>query len=92
MTERLIDDIIKTKFPKRLIALLLHKWYNVYHQIVRRYIQMNENISTLVIKMDKELHRQMKINCATDGISQKAYVIELIKKDMAAREKKGDKK
>ncbi len=37
--------------------------------------------STLVIKMDKELHKQIKANCAINEISIKDYVIGLVKED-----------
>lgn len=48
---------------------------------------MAEERSSLVIKLDKELHKQIKANCAVDGISIRDYIIGLVKKDMQERNK-----
>ncbi len=44
--------------------------------------------STLVIKMDKELHKQIKANCATNEISIKDYVIGIVKEDFKRQDEK----
>lgn len=38
---------------------------------------------TITIRVSDELHRQIKIKIAQDGISLKDYVINLIEKDLA---------
>jgi len=44
--------------------------------------------STLVIKMDKELHKQIKANCAINEISIRDYVIGLVKEDFKRQHEK----
>lgn len=53
---------------------------------------MSSELSSLVVKVDKELHRKIKMNCAADGVSLKEYILGLIQKDLETREKKGDEK
>lgn len=43
--------------------------------------------SSLVVKIDKELHKQIKATCAIDGISIRDYIIRLVEKDMQVRNK-----
>lgn len=43
--------------------------------------------SSLVVKIDRELHKQIKATCAIDGISIRDYIIGLVKKDMQKRNK-----
>ncbi len=44
--------------------------------------------STLVIKMDRELHKQIKANCAINEISIRDYVIGLVKEDFKRQDEK----
>lgn len=48
---------------------------------------MTNERSSLVIRIDRELHKQIKATCAIDGISIRDYIIGLVKKDMQARNK-----
>lgn len=43
--------------------------------------------SSLVVKIDKELHKQIKAACAVNDISIRDYIIGLIEKDMQKRNK-----
>lgn len=52
---------------------------------------MNEQ-STLVIKIDKELHKQIKATCVINEISIKDYIITLVEKDMKERNNEIKKK
>ncbi len=52
---------------------------------------MADNLSSLVIKIDKELHKQMKATCVVNDISIKDYITKLIEKDMQEQNKQ-DKK
>ena len=44
-------------------------------------------LSSLVVRIDKELHKQIKATCAVDGISIRDYIIRLVEKDMQERNK-----
>lgn len=46
----------------------------------------NIKLSSLVIKIDKELHKQLKATCAINDISIREYVIEAIQ-DKLKKEK-----
>ena len=52
---------------------------------------MNEQ-SSLVIKIDKELHKQIKATCAINEISIKDYIVMLVEKDMKERNNKVENK
>lgn len=41
---------------------------------------------TINFKVDEELYKRIKINIAKEGKTLKEYVIELIKKDLEAKE------
>lgn len=43
---------------------------------------MSQEVTTLVVKIDKDLHRKMKATCVANDISIKNYIVGLIKKDM----------
>lgn len=43
---------------------------------------MSQETTTLVVRIDKDLHRKMKATCVSNDISIKDYVVGLIKKDM----------
>lgn len=43
---------------------------------------MADNLSSLVVRIDKELHKQLKASCAVNDISIKDYITKLIEKDM----------
>ena len=43
---------------------------------------MSQETTTLVVRIDKDLHKKMKAACAVNDISIKDYVVGLIKKDM----------
>ena len=53
---------------------------------------MTNERSSLVVKIDKDLHKQIKATCAIDGVSIRDYIIELVKKDMLERNRKNKKK
>ena len=44
--------------------------------------------SSLVVKIDKDLHKQIKATCAVEGISIREYIIELVNNDMQKRQNK----
>lgn len=46
---------------------------------------MKNECSSLVVRIDKELHKQIKATCAIDGISIRDYITKLIEKDMKKR-------
>ena len=48
---------------------------------------MSDNTSSLVVRIDKELHKQMKATCAIEDISIKEYITNLIKEDLQKRNK-----
>lgn len=48
---------------------------------------MSNERSSLVIKIDKELHKQIKATCALNDISIRDYIVELVEKDMQKRNK-----
>lgn len=48
---------------------------------------MADELSSLVVRIDKELHKQIKATCAVDDISIRDYIIRLIEKDMQERNK-----
>ncbi len=48
--------------------------------------------SSLVVKIDKELHKQIKATCAVDDISIRDYIIRLVEKDMQERNKQNKNK
>lgn len=48
---------------------------------------MSNEISSLVVRIDKELHKQMKATCAINDVSIRDYITNLIKKDMQERNK-----
>lgn len=50
------------------------------------YLVANER-SSLVVKIDKELHKQIKATCAVNDISIRDYIIGLVEKDMQERNK-----
>lgn len=52
---------------------------------------MANNLSSLVVRIDKELHKQMKATCAVNDISIKDYITKLIENDMQ-KQNKQDKK
>lgn len=41
--------------------------------------------SSLVVKIDKELHKQIKATCAVNDISIRDYIVGLVEKDMQER-------
>lgn len=43
---------------------------------------------TITIRIDDELHKDIKVNIAKKGISLKDYVVGLIKSDLYGKEKK----
>lgn len=48
---------------------------------------MSNEVSSLVVRIDKELHKQVKATCAINGISIRDYITNLIKKDIQERNK-----
>lgn len=46
-----------------------------------------DELSSLVVRINKELHKQIKATCAVDGISIRDYIIRLVEKDMQERNK-----
>ena len=53
---------------------------------------MTDEYSSLVIKINKELHKQIKATCAVNGISIKEYITRLVEKDMQEQNKKGQER
>ena len=51
-----------------------------------------DELSSLVVRIDKELHKQIKATCAVDGISIRDYIIRLVEKDMQERNKQNKNK
>lgn len=56
--------------------------------IKRGDILADDNRSNLVVRIDKELHQQIKIICATKNIQIRDYIIDLIEKDIEKRNEK----
>ena len=50
-----------------------------------------QEISSLVVKIDKELHQQIKSVCALNDLSIKEYITSLVKEDMRKRKEKNNK-
>lgn len=48
---------------------------------------MTNELSSLVVRIDKELHKQIKATCAVKDISIKDYITKLIEKDMSEQNK-----
>lgn len=48
---------------------------------------MEDKLSSLVVKIDKELHKQVKAMCAINDISIRDYIIKLIEKDIKEQSK-----
>ena len=48
----------------------------------------NDNTSTLVIRLDKQLHRQIKSVCALKGMSIKEYILGLVTENIQEQDKK----
>lgn len=42
-------------------------------------------MKSLTIRMDDELHKQVKIKTAVDGITIQDYILNLVKKDLEKR-------
>lgn len=53
---------------------------------------MTNEISSLVVKVDRELHKKIKATCAVDGISIREYIISLVEKDMKERDEHNQNK
>ena len=53
-------------------------------------IMANELVS-LVVRIDRELHKQMKTACIMRDISIRAYITELIRKDLEKQTKQNKK-
>ena len=53
---------------------------------------MSDNLSSLVVRIDKELHKQIKAACAIDDMSIREYITNLIKKDMQNRNEQNKEK
>lgn len=49
---------------------------------------MSEQISSLVVKINKELHKQIKATCAMNDISIRDYIVQLVEKDLQERKNK----
>lgn len=48
---------------------------------------MSDNTSTLVIQIDKQLHREIKAICALDGTTIKSYIQKLVTENIQERKK-----
>ena len=48
---------------------------------------MEDKRSSLVVQIDKELHKQIKATCAVNDISIRDYIIKLVEKDMQEQNK-----
>jgi predicted HicB family RNase H-like nuclease len=48
---------------------------------------MEDERSSLVVRIDRELHRKIKATCAVDGISIRDYIVKLVEKDLEQRNK-----
>jgi predicted HicB family RNase H-like nuclease len=53
------------------------------------YFVVDEQLSSLVVRIDKDLHKQLKTNCVLEGISIKDYISGLIQKDLEEKNKDG---
>ena len=76
------------------INLLLYLFANdtifsviAYGKVVYLVLEEKER-SSLVVKIDKDLHKQIKATCAVEGISIREYIIELVNNDMQKRQNK----
>ena len=49
---------------------------------------MSEQIISLVVKINKELHKQIKATCAMNDISIRDYIVQLVEKDLQERKNK----
>lgn len=58
-----------------------------YGKVVYLVLEEKER-SSLVVKIDKDLHKQIKATCAVEGISIREYIIELVNNDMQKRQNK----
>lgn len=43
---------------------------------------------TITIRIDEELHKDIKVNIAQKGISLKDYIVRLVKEDLYSNENK----
>ncbi len=43
---------------------------------------MSEKVKTITLRVDEELHKEVKIKIAKEGISLKEYMTKLIEKDL----------
>lgn len=57
--------------------------------IIKAYQQGGENMAekTITIRVAEELHKEIKVKIAQDGISLKDYILELIEKDLKKSKK-----
>lgn len=56
--------------------------------VLKGGVMMDKDLSSLVIRLDKDLHRQIKATCAIKGISIRDYIIELINQDIQKQKSK----
>ena len=52
---------------------------------------MANEVASLVVRIDKELHKQMKATCVMRDISIRDYITELIKKDLEKQNRQNKK-
>lgn len=48
-------------------------------------MRKEEELKNLIIRLNKDIHMQVKCNCVRDGVSMNDYVLGLIKKDLKAK-------
>ena len=53
--------------------------------------ELNKEVSSLVVKIDKDLHKKMKATCAINEISIRDYITNLIKNDIQDENRKIEK-
>lgn len=48
-------------------------------------VEPGSRSSSMIVKMNKELHHQVRIQAAIEGITLREYVIGLLEKDLKAK-------
>ena len=64
---------------------VMKKVFSILYQGTRKKPsqQQNEEMIRTTIALPKKLHKELKIKCVNEGISQTAFISELIKKSLA---------
>ena len=56
------------------------------HCVLKRD-EMRKYMKRVIIELDEEFHKQLKIFCFTNGITLKDYISGCVKKDLESRKK-----